>query len=76
MTTEEKAKEICNAYANSKFIPTPEECVVYSSAMAMAEWKDEQFKKVIEYAEICYGVFSFNEKENFINKIKKLYKSE
>lgn len=56
MTNEEKAQEICNAYANSKFIPTQEECVAYSSAMEMAKWKDEQFKKnVSEYIEFAYN---------------------
>lgn len=32
-----KAREISDAYANNKLIPTPEECVAYLSAMEMAE---------------------------------------
>jgi len=44
--------------------------------MEMTEWKDKQFEKVIEYAEICYGVFCFNEREKFIENIKKLYRGE
>lgn len=39
MTNEQKANEICDSYANSKFIPTQEECVAYSSAMEMANGK-------------------------------------
>ena len=45
----------------------------YLSAMEMAEWKDAQFEKILDYIEICYGVFQYNTRESFIKKIKELY---
>lgn len=43
------------------------------AALQMAQWKDEQFQKVLDYAEICYGVFSFEQRKNFINHIKDIF---
>lgn len=84
MTNEEKAKEISDAYANSKFIPTQEECVAYSSAMQMAEWKEQQMidkackwleENVGEYEDIYYDVGGFVSPdfntEKFIKDFKK-----
>ena len=42
-------------------------------ALEMATWKDVNFEKILDYIEICYGVFVFNERERFIKKIKELY---
>ena len=73
MTNKEKADAISAKYGVSKLLPTEDECIAYSSAMEMAEWKDQKFQKVLEYAEICYGVFTFEQRDKFINHIKDIY---
>lgn len=75
MTNEEKASEIASKYERWNQ-EDDESYGAYNGAMEMAYWKDKQFEKVIEYAEICYGVFCFNEREKFIENIKKLYRGE
>lgn len=54
MKNEDKAKEICSAYANSNFILTPEECAAYTSAMIMAEWKDQQINLLLDSIDHAY----------------------
>lgn len=69
VSNEEKANEISERRKDKH-------CVgyhCYRSAIEMAEWKDEQFQKVLDYAENCYGVFSFEQRENFINHIKEIF---
>lgn len=70
---EKKAKQIAE-YLNK---PNGSNCLVpcHQAAMAMANWKDEQFQRVLDHCETCFGVFCFNEREKFINKIKELYYS-
>lgn len=51
MTKKGKATEISEKYGNGTVFPTEEECIAYSSAMEMAEWKDEQLKKVCSRCE-------------------------
>ena len=70
MKNEEKAKEFADYYADETDYKKE---AAYSAAVAMAEWKDQQFQKVLDYAEICYGVFTFQERCKFINKIKEIY---
>ena len=70
MTNKQKAKDI------TKCLWFPQkctECDIQNMLIQMAEWKDEQFQKVLDYAEICYGVFSFEQRENFINHIKDIF---
>lgn len=72
----EKAEEFANGVI-SKIPDSLCHGVIKQSVMLgtikMANWKDEQFQKVLDYCETCYGVFCFNEREKFINKIKELY---
>ena len=65
MTNEQKADEICKKHI---FDSNHFDC-----CMEMADWKDKQFQKVLDYAEICYGVFSFEQRKNFINHIKQIF---
>ena len=44
-------------------------------ALAMAEWKDKQFQKGLDYVDNCFDVFQFERKNDFCNKIKELYGS-
>ena len=79
MTNQEKALKVSGLkerpdYEERYYNPTG--CRIYDTAMEMAKWKDGLFEKVIEYTEICYGVFCFNEREKFIENIKKLYRGE
>ena len=68
MTNEQKADEICKKHI---FDSNHFDC-----CMEMADWKDKQFQKVLDYAEICYGVFSFEQRKNFINHIKQIFMGE
>lgn len=86
MTNEEKANEIarcdckkhykgfdlCNTY---KF-HEKNYCGRKAAALEAMELKDKQFQKVLDYAEICYGVFCFGQRENFINHIKDIFYEE
>lgn len=63
----------CNGHNDCDKCPKAQ---IHPQLKEVAEWKDKQFEKVIEYAEICYGVFCFNEREKFIENIKKLYRGE
>ena len=47
MTNEEKADKICEKYGVSKVFPTEDECIAYSSAMEMAEWKDSKIRDIL-----------------------------
>ena len=47
MKNKEKATEICEKYGVSIVFPTNEECISYSSAMEMAEWKDSQLRDIL-----------------------------
>lgn len=69
-SNDEKANEIARdmlPYNNAEYH------ACYNSAMKAMKWKDEQFQKVLDYAENCYGVFSFEQRENFINHIKNIF---
>ena len=48
MTNKEKAYEISEHYATSDYFPTDEEISAYEAAMEMAEYKDNEFKKVLD----------------------------
>lgn len=79
MTNQEKALKVSGLKERPDYEEryyNPIGCRIYDTAMEMAKWKDELFEKVIEYTEICYGVFCFNEREKFIENIKKLYRGE
>lgn len=72
----EKARQI--AESCSVMPPTPITqadvlAMTNNAAMQALELKDEQFQKVLDYAEICYGVFSFEQRKNFINHIKEIF---
>lgn len=70
MTNEEKT----NSIVDSNYYTTiGEKNAAYNAALEMATWKDVNFEKILDYIEICYGVFVFNERERFIKKIKELY---
>lgn len=61
MKNADKAREISNNYANSKLLLTPEECAAYTSAMIMAEWKDQQFAEEKEkWIEKVIGWIDYN----------------
>jgi hypothetical protein len=81
---EEKANEIGKKHArqyhhntfegglkNNEFVFSDEECM--KSALEMAEWKDQKFQEILDYAEICYGVFTFEQRYKFIEHIKEIY---
>ena len=71
MTNEEKADDICAKYGASKLIPTEEECIAYNAAMEMAEWKDQQFKQILQ---VIYSKTLSIEKDVVIEQIyKKLF---
>ena len=74
MNNIEKAREIQDE--SEGYVLMSKSGAALWSAKRMAEWKDQQFEKVIEYTETCYGVFSFNEREKFIENIKKIYRGE
>ena len=69
---ETKAKEIAKASTYLSDFPHHEKSVEYGALEAM-EWKDRMFQKVLDYAEVCYGVFSFEQREKFIKNIKEIY---
>ena len=47
MTNEEKADEIIKLYATSCYFPNNEEIAAYNASMQMAEYKDNEFKRVL-----------------------------
>lgn len=74
MTNEEKAKEIVEQYEvryndTRDLLWTDLEDI----ALQTMQWKDKKFQEVLNYAEICYGVFSFEQRKNFINHIKEIF---
>lgn len=71
MTNEQKAFELSSMCKYG--FTVKESNAAYNAALEMAEWKDKQFQKVLDYAETCYGVFSFEQRKNFINHIKKIF---
>ena len=48
-----------------------QECI--ESCREAMQLKDKQFQKVLDYTENCYGVFSFEQREKFINRIKNIF---
>ena len=77
---ETKAKEIMNKFYGN-FMPhyahneVFDRCfrAKYADILEAMQLKDEKFQKVLDYAETCYGVFSFEQREKFIKNIKKIY---
>ena len=73
---EKKAKEIAHEYfrrGQLGLAPIDTESAGYDCAMQAMELKDRQFQKVLDYVEICYGVFCFEQRYNFINRIKDIF---
>ena len=66
-SNKDKARELAIKYENL--------CVIDLEDLALQamDWKDEKFQEVLDYAETCYGVFAFEQRENFINHIKEIY---
>lgn len=74
MTNEQKARELIEEiYPSTSMGDYGMKEQLLLEAM---KWKDENFEKILDYIEICYGVFQFNEREKFIKKIKELYYGE
>ena len=44
MKNKEMADKISEKYGGNTVFPTEDECIAYSAAMEMAEWKDERAK--------------------------------
>lgn len=75
-SNEEKAKEIAHEYfrrGQLGLAAIDTESAGYDCAMQAMELKDRQFQKVLDYVEICYGVFCFEQRSNFINCIKDIF---
>ena len=47
MTKEKKAYNISEHYATSNYFPTDKELAAYEAAMEMAEYKDNEFRRVL-----------------------------
>lgn len=81
MTNDEIAEMIAERNGNQHYCKNCDDCCqpydstddCFKSALQAMELKDKQFQKVLDYAEICYGVFSFEQRENFINHIKEIF---
>lgn len=73
MKNKDKAIEIAKKHMPFCGLPITE-CI--DATLEMAEHKDEQFQKVLDYVEICYGVFSFGERDRFLKHIKEIYYGE
>ena len=76
ISNEQKANEIANAFFIENVSAENEQVIqemLNKASFEAMQWKDEKFKKVLDYAENCYGVFSFEQRENFINHIKEIF---
>ena len=48
MTNEEKARNMCSLFNEVYGVNIERESHIYSAAINMAQWKDEQFKELLE----------------------------
>lgn len=78
MSNEEKADKISEKYGVSKLFPTENERIAYSSALQMAEWKDQQFENFLPELMICaqQGYVQCASDDVTIKEMSKILKGE